>query len=65
MEESLEWWLIRGWCQAYFNDVVKCENTDNNMCETFNGVLLDARSKPISTMFEEIRQYVMTRVVIK
>lgn len=35
------------------------------MCETFNGVILELRSKPIITMLEDIRQYVMTRIAVK
>ena len=35
------------------------------MSETFNGVVLDARSKPIITILEDIRQHVMTRKVVK
>ncbi|XP_039127844.1 uncharacterized protein LOC120263931 [Dioscorea cayenensis subsp. rotundata] len=64
-EELLERWPISGWCLEFFNDIVKCDVIDNNMCETFNGVILDSRSKPIITMLEDIRQYVMTRVVVK
>ena len=35
------------------------------MCETFNGVILEARCKPIISMLEEIRVYVMKRLVAK
>ncbi|XVF36348.1 hypothetical protein REPUB_Repub19eG0050800 [Reevesia pubescens] len=35
------------------------------MCETFNGVILEARSKPIISMLEDIRLYVMRRLVLK
>lgn len=65
VDELLEKWPIKGWCQAYFNDVVEVENIDNNMCETFNGMLLQAKSKPIILMLEEMRQYVMNRVFLK
>lgn len=34
------------------------------MCETFTWVILESRSKPIITMVEDIRQYVMTRVAV-
>lgn len=57
-EELLEKWPIEGWCQAFFNDMVKCEVIDNNMCETLNGVMLEARNKPIITLVEDIRRYV-------
>ncbi|XP_039133310.1 uncharacterized protein LOC120270379 [Dioscorea cayenensis subsp. rotundata] len=35
------------------------------MCETFNGIILEARHKAIITMLEDIRQYCMTRIVVK
>ena len=35
------------------------------MCETFNDVILEARCKPIISMLEEIRVYVMKRLVAK
>ena len=54
-EELLERWPILGWCLAFFNDLVKCDVNDNNMCETFNVVILKSRSKPIITMLEDIR----------
>lgn len=65
VEDLLEKWPITGWCSTFFNEVVKCEVIDNNMCETFNGVILEARSKPIINMLEGIRQYVMNRIAIK
>lgn len=35
------------------------------MCETFNGVMLKDRYKFIISMLEEIRQYVISRIVVK
>ncbi|KAL0374537.1 UNVERIFIED_CONTAM: hypothetical protein Sradi_3369400 [Sesamum radiatum] len=34
----------------------------NNVCETFNACILDAREKPILTMLEWIREYLMRRM---
>ncbi|XP_039131855.1 uncharacterized protein LOC120268592 [Dioscorea cayenensis subsp. rotundata] len=65
VEELLEKWPVQGWCQACFNDQVKCEVIDNNLCETFNGVVLDVRSRPVISMLETIRQYVMMRIAVK
>lgn len=62
VKQLLENWPITGWCQASF---LKCDVIDNNMCETFNGVILDARSRSIITMLDDIRQYVMTRITVK
>lgn len=64
-EDLLERWPIQGWCQALFINHGKCDAIDNNMCETFNGVMVEARSKPIITLMEEIRRYVMNRIVAK
>lgn len=27
------------WCKAFMKIEVKCDSVDNNMCETFNGIL--------------------------
>lgn len=35
------------------------------MCETFNGIILEARSTPIINIIEDIKQYVMARIAIK
>ncbi|XP_076934043.1 uncharacterized protein LOC143600164 [Bidens hawaiensis] len=35
----------------------------NNMCEVFNAKLLEARDKPIISMLEYIREYLMRRIV--
>ena len=35
------------------------------MCETFNGVILEVRCKPIISMLKEIRVYVMKRLFAK
>ena len=40
VEELLDRWPISGWCQVYFNDMVKCQVIDNNIYENFNGVIL-------------------------
>ena len=65
VEGLLERWHISSWCQAFFNDLVKCDVINNNMCETFNEAILESRSKPIITMFKDIMLYVMTRMVAK
>ncbi|XP_035839888.1 uncharacterized protein LOC118487293 [Helianthus annuus] len=35
----------------------------NNMCETFNGKILEGRDKPIIAALEYIREYLMRRIV--
>lgn len=41
----------------------KCDVLLNNMCESFNSQLVHARDKPIITMLEYIREYLMRRIV--
>lgn len=64
-DDLLEKWPVQGWCQAFFSEIIKCDVIDNNMCETFNGVILEARCKPIISMLEDIRMYIMRRLVQK
>ena len=45
--------------------MVKCDVEDNNMCEIFDGVLLEARNEPIISLAEDIRQNIMNRIVTK
>lgn len=51
--------------EFFINDIIKNDVINNNMCETFNLVMVEARSKPIIAMHEEIRRYVMQRIVAK
>jgi len=39
----------------------KCDTLVNNISEAFNSVIVDARSKPIISMLEDIRLYIMKR----
>ncbi|XP_042753325.1 GPI-anchored protein LLG1 [Lactuca sativa] len=41
-----------------------CDVVENGLSESFNSVIKDARKKPIITMLEEIRLYVMERIYI-
>ncbi|XP_050209237.2 uncharacterized protein LOC126659951 [Mercurialis annua] len=52
----------RHWCRAYFNTEVKCDIVDNNLIESFNGQIVDARSKNVLSMLEDIRKLVMNRL---
>ncbi|XP_072071863.1 uncharacterized protein [Arachis hypogaea] len=51
------------WMKAYFSHGPKVDNLTNNMCEVFNSKIVTYRSKPILTMCEEIRCYLMRRMV--
>ena len=39
-----------------------CDSVENGNSESFNNVLDDARKKPIITMLEDLRLYVMERM---
>ena len=64
-DDLLEHWLVQNWCAAFFSDIIKCDVIDNNMYETFNGVILEVKCKPIINILKEIRLYVMKRLVTK
>jgi len=49
----------RYWSRSRFNTNVKCDTLVNNVSEAFNSMIVDARSKPIITMLEDIRLYMM------
>lgn len=52
-------------CRAYMKTTSKCELVVNNLAETFNGYILEARSKPIVDMLEDIRVHLMSRMFTK
>ncbi|KAF7811832.1 putative Mutator transposable element [Senna tora] len=53
------------WSKHTFSPRTKCDILQNNIAETFNLFILDARDKPIITMFEMIRRLLMQRFVAK
>ena len=52
----------RHWCKAFFPTHVKSDMIVNNLCESFNAHIKDARDQPIITMLELIREYLMDRI---
>jgi len=50
------------WSRAWFKIGSNCDSVDNNMCETFNKWIVEARFFPIVTMLETIRRKVMVRI---
>ena len=52
----------RHWCKAFFPVHTKCDMLVNNICETFNAFILEARDKPIISMLEQIREKLMQRI---
>ena len=51
----------RRWSRSYFRVVPKCDTLVNNMSESFSSVIVGPRSKPVITVLEEIRIYIMER----
>ncbi|XP_021724842.1 uncharacterized protein LOC110692149 [Chenopodium quinoa] len=49
------------WSRHAFSSDCKSNMLLNNVCETFNAVIRDARDKPILTQMEWIRRYMMKR----
>lgn len=53
----------RTWSLAIFKVHQACESVENGYFESFNSVIMDSRKKPIISMLEDIRIYVMQRMV--
>ncbi|XP_071912395.1 uncharacterized protein [Coffea arabica] len=63
-------WLVDNttpqyWVRAYFCTSPKCDILLNNLCESFNSSILEARDRPILGMLETIRLYLMARMETK
>ena len=57
------WEGIQTHGQEHFFQIGRgCDAVENGLSESFNNVILDARKKPIITMLEDIRLYVMQRM---
>lgn len=52
-------WPKEAWTKAYFSTECKTDNITNNVCEGFNASILKYRAKPILSLAEEIRCYIM------
>ena len=50
------------WCRAYFNNRCKSDLVDNNMSESFNSTIANARHKPIVSMLDDIREVAIQRL---
>ncbi|GKB79282.1 zinc finger, PMZ-type containing protein, partial [Tanacetum coccineum] len=66
LDENAYTWLVdhdpNTWCRAYFELDRSCAAFENGISESFNSKILSARGKPIITMLEDIRVYIMQRV---
>ena len=66
--EAWEWLANldpKQWSRPHFSDHPKPDVLLNNMCESFNAAILQARDKPIITLVEMVRTYIMKRIVSK
>nr|GEX85659.1 splicing factor [Tanacetum cinerariifolium] len=50
---------LNSWCRDFFNLNVKCAAFENGISESYHKAMLLQRSKPIITMLEDIRIYIM------
>ncbi|GJS48924.1 hypothetical protein Tco_0599045 [Tanacetum coccineum] len=51
------------WLRAFFEMDRRCATFENGIFESFNRAILGPRMKPIITMLEEIRLYIMQRIL--
>nr|GEU38784.1 hypothetical protein [Tanacetum cinerariifolium] len=51
------------WSKAFFEMDRRCETFENGISESFNRAILGPRHKPIITMLEEIKLYIMQMLV--
>ncbi|KAH6767656.1 hypothetical protein C2S52_018639 [Perilla frutescens var. hirtella] len=55
----------RKFCKAFVSTVSLCDMVDNNISETFNGYIVQARGKPLIHMLNDIRTQLMNRQYTK
>ncbi|XP_062104408.1 uncharacterized protein LOC133815608 [Humulus lupulus] len=63
-ENAYNWLALKTpseWSRSHFSEMVKCDMLLNNLCESFNAAIVDARDKPIITLLEKIRYWLMSR----
>ncbi|XP_074266612.1 uncharacterized protein LOC141589891 [Silene latifolia] len=52
-------------CRAFVDTTTKCDVIVSNMAETFNAYIIEARSKHLIYMLEDIRSAMMKRLAVK
>ncbi|XP_031105233.1 uncharacterized protein LOC116010107 [Ipomoea triloba] len=63
--KAFEWLSARDpkhYSRAFFSTFPKSDLLLNNLCESWNSCILNFRDKPVQTMCEKIRLYLMTRM---
>ncbi|MED6194013.1 hypothetical protein PIB30_119086 [Stylosanthes scabra] len=58
----LDKWPKKSWTRSFFSHGPKIDNICNNACEVFNSRNKEFRAKPIITLLEEVRMFVMTTI---
>ncbi|XP_022568086.1 uncharacterized protein LOC111211355 [Brassica napus] len=53
------------WSRAFFSDVTKSLAVENNISESYNAILKEARRKPIIALLEDIRRHIMSSNNVK
>ena len=53
------------WSRPHFGTSFMCDILLNNLCESLNETLVEARQKPILSMFEDIKVYLMRRMNVR
>ncbi|KAL0301426.1 UNVERIFIED_CONTAM: hypothetical protein Sradi_6419400 [Sesamum radiatum] len=53
------------WSKSHFSTLPRCDILLNNLCESFNSNILEAREKQIYTMLEMVREFLMVRLQTK
>ncbi|XP_062089420.1 uncharacterized protein LOC133795950 [Humulus lupulus] len=48
------------WTKSHMSEYPKCDMLLNNLCESFNAAIIDARDKPIIMLLEKIRFWLMS-----
>ncbi|XP_010541752.1 PREDICTED: uncharacterized protein LOC104815131 [Tarenaya hassleriana] len=50
------------WARAFFKEESRCSDVHNNLSESFNRTIRDARRRPMIDMLEDIRRQTMQRI---
>ncbi|KAL7163535.1 hypothetical protein ACSBR2_039610 [Camellia fascicularis] len=67
-EDAFNWLVEKPpstWSRSHFTPTVKSDILDNNMCESFNSLILEARGKTIIPLLEDIRCILMKRLQVR
>lgn len=56
---------LKSWCKVFFHTLWKSDVVENNMSESFNGFIIEARYKSIIFSLEHIRKLLMKRIAEK